>query len=109
MNLQGNVGQVVSGALSGKLIKSIGETNKALGTNLQEKEDVANENVNAAKIAQQTLATDIAKSEVPLMRLNRLVAARGHLRELDKSIDLWGMRSQPIEAKVRVGGNKGNV
>ena len=98
MNLQGNVGQVVSGALSGKLIKSIGETNKALGTNLQEKEDIAQENVNAAKIAQQTLSTDVAKSEVPLMRLNRLVAARGHLRELDKSIDLWGMRSQPIEA-----------
>lgn len=106
MNLQGNVGQVVSGALSGQLIKNLGEVNKP---NLTEQRDIKQENVQANKIAQQTLSTDIAKSEVPLMRLNRLVAARGHLRELDKSIDLWGMRSQPIEAKVRVGGNKGNV
>lgn len=106
MNLQGNVGQVVSGALSGKLIKNIGEFNKP---NLTEQRDIKNENSASAKIAEQTLSTDIVKSEVPLMRLNRLVAARGHLRELDKSIDLWGMRSQPIEAKVRVGGNKGNV
>ena len=106
MNLQGNVGQIVSGALSGKLIKSIGETNKP---NLTEQRDIKQEYAQADKIAHQTLSTDIAKSEVPLMRLNRLVAARGHLRELDKSIDLWGMRSQPIEAKVRVGGNKGIV
>lgn len=106
MNLQGNVGQIVSGALSGKLIKNLGEVNKP---NIQEQKDIKQENAQANKIAQQTLATDIAKSEVPLMRLNRLVAARGHLRELDKSIDLWGMRSQPIQAKIRVGGNKGIV
>lgn len=106
MNLQGNVGQVVSGALSGQLIKNLGEVNKP---NLTEQRDIKQENVQANKIAQQTLSTDIAKSQVPLMRLNRLVAARAHLRELDKSIDLWGMRSQPIEAKVRVGGNKGIV
>ena len=106
MNLQGNVGQIVSGALSGQLIKNIGEVNKP---NLTEQRDIKQENAQANKIAQQTLSTDIAKSEVPLMRLNRLVAARGYLRELDKSIDLWGMRSQPIEAKVRVGGNKGIV
>ena len=106
MNLQGNVGQVVSGALSGKLIKNIGEFNKP---NLAEQRDIANENSAAAKIAEQSLSADVAKTQVPLMRLNRLVAARGYLRELDKSIDLWGMRSQPIEAKVRVGGNKGIV
>ena len=106
MNLQGNVGQVVSGALSGQLIKNIGEVNKP---NITEQRDIKQENVQANKIAEQTLSADIAKSQVPLMRLIRLVAARAHLRELNKSIDLWGIRSQPIEAKVRVGGNKGIV
>ena len=113
MNLQGNVGQVVSGALSGQLIKNIAEVNKPIKQK-QEREDIAKENAAANVIAQQTETIEERKAALSLRRLNKYVAAHASQMRGWNGAYINGIYQPnlfqipyPQEAKVRVGGNKG--